>query len=558
MHPLGISKCASLVQNAPLLSRSSGRLGRGLQRILSFGRRAALACMVTSALLSPCTLAADPPSKPAPAAAKKKKSPPKPTLDQLNRLIAEQKAIIEQQQALIAEQQAKIAEQETKLQAQDAALEEQKAKLAALEEQLAAMNRRLDEIQQELPQAAEQKALEDRLKRIESAAQKVPELPPTVVSAGDFPGSIRIPGTDAAIKLGGRIRTALVFTLGPLGSEDRFLTNSIPVEPTDEAAGKGRRTTFSANTSRFNFEMRTPTGVGQVRTFIEADFFGTNGTEDRTNFRLRHAYAQFRGFLVGQTWSTFSDPAANHQDLDFEGINGENVIRQAQVRYTVQVKDNLSVAGALETPEVSITGGAGVNVVPDLVGRAIWSFKEIGHLQGAIVVRQVRAEPDPPLTGSEAAWGWGASLSGVVPFYYFDLTDRFIFQLNAGRGIARYVNDLNSLGGQDAVFDPATGYLHPLPVIGWYLDYEHQWKNWETTRVMKLRSSFIWSFVTVDNLSFQPGEAYHKTNRYSANLVFSPLDRIDIGVEYIYGTRQNFNGHKAGSDQVQAVGIFRF
>lgn len=557
MRPLGFSNYAVLVQNAPLLSRSSGRLGRGLRRILSCGRRAVIACAVTSALLSPCALAADPPSKPASTAAKKK-SPPKPTLDQLNRLIAEQKAIIEQQQALIAEQQARIAEQEAKLQAQDAALEEQKAKLAALEEQLAVMNRRLDEIQQELPQAAEQQALEERLKRIESSAQKVPELPPNVVSAGDFPGSIRIPGTDAAIKLGGRIRTALVFTLGPLGSEDRFLTNSIPVEPTDEAAGKGRRTTFSANTSRFNFEMRTPTGVGQVRTFIEGDFFGTNGTEDRTNFRLRHAYAQFRGFLVGQTWSTFSDPAANHQDLDFEGINGENVIRQAQVRYTVQVKDNLSVAGALETPEVSITGGEGVNVVPDLVGRAIWSFKEIGHLQGAVVIRQVRAEPDPPLTGSESAWGWGASLSGVVPFYYFDLTDRFIFQLNAGRGNARYVNDLNSLGGQDAAFNPADGSLHTLPAIGWYLDYEHQWKNWEKTRVMKLRSSFIWSFVRVDNRSFQLDTAYHETNRYSANLVFSPLERIDIGVEYIYGTRQNKNGHQGSSDQVQVVGIFRF
>jgi hypothetical protein len=68
-----------------------------------------------------------------------------------------------------------------------------------------------------------------------------------VVSAGAFPGSIRIPGTDAAIKFGGRIRTAAVFTLGPLGSEDRFLTNSIPVEGSP-GAGKGPRTTFSANT----------------------------------------------------------------------------------------------------------------------------------------------------------------------------------------------------------------------------------------------------------------------------------------------------------------------
>ncbi len=478
-------------------------------------------------------------------------APPKPTLAQLRALVAEQKAQIEEQQRQIAEQQAKLAEQAT-----DVA--EQNLKLAALEEQLRLMTERLALVEQQLPATEDQKALEDRLSKMEKVASQTPELPPNLVSAGDFPGSIRIPGTDAAIKLGGRIRTAVVFTMDPLGSEDRFLTNSIPVEPTDTAAGKGERTTFSANTSRFNFEMRTPTGATSLRTFIEGDFFGNAGVSDqRIAFRLRHAFAQFRGFLGGQTWSTFSDPAANHQDLDFEGINGENVIRQAQIRYTKQIRENLSVAGALETPQVSLTGGQGVNVVPDIVGRIIWSFKEIGHLQTAVVGRQIRGEPNQTGTGAQSVPAWGVTVSGVVPFYYFNLTDRFIFQLNAGKGIARYINDLNSLGGQDAVFDAAGG-LHALPAVGWYLDYEHQWKEWERTKRMKLRSSFIWSFVTVDNLDFQPGEAYRKTNRYSVNLVFSPVERIDMGVEYIHGNRQNNNGHQAGADQVQVVGIFRF
>jgi hypothetical protein len=153
--------------------------------------------------------------------------------------------------------------------------------------------------------------------------------------------------------------------------------------------------------------------------------------------------------------------------MDFEGVNGENVIRQAQVRYSAQVRSDLNVSGAAETPAVSLTGGQGVNVVPDFVGRAVWSLKKIGHLQGAVVLRKIRGEPDAPATGSETVHAWGASLSGVVPFYYFDLTDRFIFQVNGGVGNARYINDLNSLGGQDAVFDPATGKLAALPSTGW-------------------------------------------------------------------------------------------
>ncbi len=497
-------------------------------------------------------------TKPDAKPAVKKKTPPKPTIADLQKLLADQQALIEAQKALIAEQQAKIDTLQTDLSANQAAVEAQKTQLADMKTQLDALNGRLEAIQQQIPDLKEQEALEARLKRIEQAAEKVPELPPNVVSAGDFPGSIRIPKTDAAVKFGGRIRTAAVFTLAPLGSEDRFLTNSIPVEPTDEAAGKGRRTSFSANTSRFNFEMRTPTGVGQLRTFIEGDFFGVDGADNHTTFRLRHAYAQFHGFIIGQTWSTFSDPAADHQDLDFEGINGENVIRQAQIRWVKQARDDLWFAVAAETPEVSLTGGQGVNVVPDLVGRVYWKFKDIGHLQEAIVLREIRGEPDPPATGSANARAWGTSLSGVVPFYFFDLTDRFIFQLNLGRGIARYINDLNSLGGQDAVFNPGAGELQALPAIGWYFDYEHQWAAWETTRKMKLRSSLIWSFVIVNNYEFQLPDAYYKTNRYSINLVFSPIDRIDIGVEYIYGTRQNKDGHSASADQIQFVGIFRF
>ena len=150
----------------------------------------------------------------------------------------------------------------------------------------------------------------------------------------------------------------------------------------------------------------------------------------------------------------------------------------------------------------------------------------------------------------------------MVPFHYFKLNDRFIFQLNIGEGNARYINDLNSLGGQgegqDAVFDPVTGDLKALPAAGLYFDYEHQWKEWERAKTMKLRSSLIWSFVAVNNLDFQPGDAYRRTNRYSANLVFSPTPRIDCGVEYIYGTRTNLDGLTGRASQVQFVGIFRF
>ena len=324
-----------------------------------------------------------------------------------------------------------------------------------------------------------------------------------------------------------------MFTLGPLGSEDRFLTHSIPVEGTPEA-GKGPRTSFNANASRLNFEVRTPTGQGQMRAFIEGDFAGVSGA-----FRLRHAYAQYRGFIVGQTWSTFSDPEANPGDLDFEGINAENVIRQPLFRYWWRPREDLRAAVAAETPKVSLTGGEGVNLFPDLIARALWEYAAHAHLQVAFVSRQIRGESDLDLGNVKSTSAWGFGMSGVVPFSPGGLEDRVVFQFNTGVGNARYLNDLNSLGGQDAVFDSTTGGLVALPATGFYVDYQHKWLDRRSWRKHHLRSSVIWSIVNVENTDFQAPESYHQTNRFCINLIFSPITRIDVGLEYIYGTREN-------------------
>ena len=460
---------------------------------------------------------------------------PAPTLDELRKLVAEQQALISAQKDLIETQGGEIAAQ--------------KKKLAEMEEALAALSRRLAELEAESPQ--EREDLDARLKRIEEAASKPAELPPDIVSAGDFPGSIRIPGTDAAIKFGGLIRGAFVFTLAPLGTDDRFLTHSIPVEAGQ--AGDSRRTAFNAQASRFNVEFRTPTGIGQIRAFLEGDFASTSGA-----FRLRHAYAQYKAFLVGQTWSTFSDPEAAPEELDFEGVSGRNIIRQAQFRYSWIRSDRLRGAVALETPAVSVTGGRGVNFVPDAIASVRWRYREDSHIQAAVVLREVRGQADlaPDVVKRES--GWGLSISGNAPFRFFDLTDSLVFQVNGGVGVARYINDLNALQGQDGVFHPITGDLEVLPVLGAYVGYQHMWARWQTTRDMNLRSTLIWSTVRVNNLESQLPSDYKRTNRLSLNVIFSPETRLDVGIEYIWGSRTNKDGQRGDSSQVQFVTLFRF
>ena len=498
-----------------------------------------------------------PPAKPA----SKAKAAPKRTTPSTSADIAEQKRRIDEQKLRIDEQQALVELQKSLIDSlavsadsQSVVIARQAARLSALDSQLVDMKKRLEILESQANLPAWEEKLEERIKKVEAATKKSPELPPDVVSAGDFPGSIRIPGSDAAIKFGARIRTAVVLTLDPLGTDDRFLTSSIPVG-VPQTAGDARRTNISARASRLNVEFRTPGGIEEVRAFFEGDFAGAGD-----QFRLRHAYAQYRGFIVGQTWSTFSDPNVNLEDLDFEGISSENVIRQPQLRYW-WTKNKNRIAVALETPQVSVTGGTGVNLVPDLIAREFFQGKNGGHVQVAAVFRQIRAQT---LSGDvSSTWGAGGTVSGVVIVPVRGLTDRFLYQVNAGKGIARYINDLNpndlsTTSGLDAVFDSTTDRFKALPVLGWYVGYEHRWKEWQQLQTMNLRSTILWSLVAVDNYDFMPADSYKRTNRFALNLVFSPSSRVDAGVEYIWGKRQNLDGQSATANQFQFVGLFRF
>ena len=65
--------------------------------------------------------------------------------------------------------------------------------------------------------------------------------------------------------------------------------------------------------------------------------------------------------------------------------------------------------------------------------------------------------------------GYGINLSGVLPAPWAADRDRFRWAWNAGKGIGRYIADLNAEGGQDAFFDEEADDLVPLSVASAYI-----------------------------------------------------------------------------------------
>ena len=457
---------------------------------------------------------------------------------------AELRRLVDDQRRLLEEQTRRLDAQARELEALRVRLDDASAVALEMRTQLAALT----------GTAAPAAPLTAQAPRGDSQdPQRTPELPAPVVSAGEFPGSIRIPGADAALKIGGQARMTLVHTLAALGTDDRFVTSSIPVE--DEVPGEQSRTTYSPAASRGNLDIRAHTPIGPVRTFLESDFAGSGRT-----MRLRHAFIQSDNWLIGQTWSTFSDPETEPIGIDFEGLNAISLFRQPLLRYTRAMTGHINGSLALENPSPDLTGAEGVNLVPDFIARLRWDpeaahssavrLTSTSHVQAALIARSLRGTPfDRPDT-TLATGAFGANVSGVlVPKW--DRDDRVKFAGNAGWGIGRYITDLGSLGGQDAVYDAAANQLRALPVSSGYIGYERQWRPTFTSAV-------TYGIVNVSNLDVQPDDALRRTQRSSINLTWTPIQQFDLVLEFLGGTRVNKDGKRGTSSQFQAGWTFRF
>lgn len=486
------------------------------------------------------------------------------SLNELHGMVLDQQQTIESQ----AEQ---LANQQTLIETQVKALKELSTKLDQIaQSQAVATGQDIE------PPSEEEIALRERIasqEKSETDAAK-PELPANVLTAGEFQGSIRIPGTNMAGKVGGNVRLGVVGNFDPLGSNDRFIVGTIPVPAdsngvdSEDQAVSG--VVISAKRSRMNLDMRMDSSVGQFRAFIEGDFATAVGSSDV--YRLRHAFGQYNRFILGQTWSTFTDLQAQPEELDFEGLNSILLERHPIFRWTKGLGNKRLFAVAIEDPNPEISNGVGKSNTPDLVS-TIKLERELWHLQLGGVLRNLAGEQtiesDDEVNSSVVSQtgstlGWGLSLSGSRKVRIWEERDQFTWQLNFGEGIGRYINDLSSIGGQDAVFSP-DGSLEALPTFAGFVSFRHYWKRdpmalfgSKRTLLRDVRSTLTYGFVAIDNFDFQPVDAYRRTQRASLNIIWSPIAPIDLGVEYLWGRRENKSRNRASASQLQVVATFKF
>ncbi len=397
----------------------------------------------------------------------------------------------------------------------------------------------------------------------QTQAQKVADLqailddPSNTLYDEDFPGAWYLPGTTAAMKVGGYVNLAVINSFDPLTIPDRFIVGSIPPEG-KVVPGAVEGTAVTANQTRVNVEYREQTKLGEIRAFVEGDFRGDGDT-----LRLRHAFGQFRTVLAGKTWSTLMDTDARPEEVDIEGINGMILLRHSQIRWMPRFGEKLQFKIALEDPETAVINGTDergrFDVVASLGRMPLGPLGQWNYRVGAIL-RQLKATVEATGEGediitqaSQSTTGWGITTGGRHPVSWWGGKDYFLWQLTYGEGIGHYINDLESVGGGDAVFDPQ-GKLQALPLFAGYVSYLHVWPmKWKVLKAWPgiLRSSITLSWVDINNFEFQEGSDYNSTQRASINLLYSPTQNITTGFEYLWGERKNKDGSKGTATQLQ-------
>jgi hypothetical protein len=372
---------------------------------------------------------------------------------------------------------------------------------------------------------------------------------PAATRAEEAPGTFTIPGTQTTMRLYGYAQLDATYDVSSrtTDAEGYDWATFVPVQPlesTYDAQERSNQLFLTGRTTRIGFTTNTPTTLGPVGVKIEADFNGGNifWGQTYTNsvlLRLRHLYGTVGGFMVGQSWTTFTDLASYADTVDFNGPGAVPLVRQPQLRYTLPI-GSATLALAAENAANPVSGGPRTARVPDFVANftvpTSW-----GHVSaGALTLRYDNSV--------HAKQGYGGRVSGSFRFG----KDTFVFSAVGGEGIGRY---LFNAYGAFAVDDGEA--LRLWKAAGYHVGFTHVW-------LPSVRSNVVWSQTFMDKNGITPTDSAvtdglitnsddvsnERVDQAFVNTFWRFAKNAEVGVEYAYGRRETFDGQTGKQDRV--------
>ena len=357
------------------------------------------------------------------------------------------------------------------------------------------------------------------------------------VTMGDIPGGFRLPGSETSLRIYGYAEAHVIHDLKQTSTPDVF--TDLTYQPLNNAGGLKGQTQWTAQTSRLGFESSTPTSLGTFNTKVEGDFYSYNNDAGRNRFRLRHAYGEYGGWLIGQTWSTFMDLDDTPETVDFNGPIGTPFSRVPMIRYTYgDSKAGYKLTFALEDPgssTVTSSSGDATTVFPawpQAVARYDQAF-DGGQFNVRGLVTSVRSD-----TETKAGYGFGFGGS-----YKITEKDVLMGQYTIAEGP---INNLYGSNGYSIAPSGAVTFDRNQGVVF----------GWSRTWSEQLRSNAVYSANFGKTATDQADN--RRLQQVFLNVIYSPFKNVELGAEYIYGLRQTFTDGDGTLSRFDLMGRYSF
>jgi hypothetical protein len=398
------------------------------------------------------------------------------------------------------------------------------ARIKALEDQLQVLQKAIAELKSSMPTKKEVSELNDQVVLQGKEA----------VVLGDMPNSFRMPGSDTSVRVYGYAEANMIKDFKGTAPGDTF--TNLAEQPLNGSGFTEGKMVTTAQTSRFGFETSTPTASGPFHTVVEGDFYAyVSDTENnRGRLRLRHAYGEYAGWLVGQTWSTFMDLDNLPETADFNGPVGTPFSRVPMVRYTWNTPTGFSFKGALEN------GSDGAKR-PNLVLVAAKSFDG-----GAVNARFISHEQR---SGDLSTNGTGFGVGGSYKLTS-DLTLMGQWAKVDGDADNALMIGANypTIDAGSLLLDKSSGYALGLTNV-----FNSKW-----------RATLVYGHVESqwnanDPYALAVGPLGNKKlDQLHLNFFYTPIKNVDLGAEYILGKRTTYSGEVGDLIRLNLLGRYSF
>ena len=338
------------------------------------------------------------------------------------------------------------------------------------------------------------------------------------ITRGTFDRSIALPDGLGSFRIGGNIILNANYDFENFGFQQISVQPSIPVDGSPEASEQQ----FAAHVrfSRFNFDYRNDTPLGEFRTFIEMDFFG-DGNEVSNNYapRLRHVAGELGNWKFGQFWSGFMDVFSQPETADPGGPLALPSLRQPGIYYVGGDRDGSGWGIGIENPAADLSGNTDLQrseFMPTFV-----AFAKIqgswGYVRLAGIALQFRSTEEDVYSG-------GAHLSGRINLPFLGERDNISFGAQYGQGFVHFYESF--IGGRDGFIDDE-GNVDLTTVMGAFGALQYWWSD-------RWRSTVNFSYLDLDLASGFAPLAYANGYRISGNLVVTPILGATFGFEMNY------------------------